>query len=174
MRLTRCAPLVAIAAGCGILLAGCTATAPSPKTTTSAAPVSPADIAAAKLAQNPTIPPGARPVNSLPGKEFANPSQVPACKGIGLKTLYWVAPGSITSVQDYLKTHPAPGFDAGNAGTETHGGTLVSASVSENFTGKVGKQAQVVYSIAPTVGGRIGIRLDAEVVPTDAPCTSAG
>jgi hypothetical protein len=173
MKLTPVAVLVAVAVGCGILLAGCTAATPGP-TKTSAPAVSSADLAAAKLLQNPTIPPGARPVDSLPGKEFASPSQIPVCKGIGLKTLFWVAPGTITSIEDFLKSHPASGFEAGNEGKETYGGTLVSASVFESYKGNVGKQAQVVYTIAPTDGGRIGIRLDAEVVPVGAPCTSAG
>jgi hypothetical protein len=154
-------------------LSGCTAATPAPSIPTTR-PVSSADADAAKLLEDPTIPPGARSVASLPGKEFASPSQMPGCQEIGLKTLYWVAPGSITSIADYLSSRPASGFERGNVGTAKLGGKLVSASVSESFMGKVGKQAKVVYTIAPTQNGRVGIRLDAEVVPVGAPCASAG
>jgi hypothetical protein len=161
----------------GVALAGCTSVPQARPTPRPSVHESAVDVVADSLIRNPILPPGAKSVASLAGKNFARPAQGPAmCTGTGDRALYWVVSGTIRSVADYLKTHTPRLFVYSGEGTsyrDTARSVLLTASILD-FRPGIGKQAQIVYTIAPTSSHRIGIRLDGEVVPVGASCGSAG
>ena len=124
------------------------------------------------------MPPAATQVSNLPGDQFSQPAMHPVCHPLYLKTTYWTSSLAGAATQDYLRAHPGPDLQVSGSGTGSDKGKATSWQImfkpkAATAGGNDGRSQQLlVYQIAPS-GSGVGIRIDAEVVPPDADCTSS-
>jgi hypothetical protein len=122
------------------------------------------------------VPPGSRPVPSLPGRAFDQPWEEPACFPLVDKSRLWEVAGDPQSVFSYLKAH-APTWIPYNSTGQVSG--QFSASTLEGYpTGPGWSSPSSAYQLDLTVAANghrsTGIRADGEVIPPGATCKSGG
>jgi len=151
-----------------VLTAGCTSTVhriasevgPSPAPT-----ADPNQLAAPKRARHlldllrPG--PGWVPVTSVPTPALMHETSVPASPDLVVATRFWTAPGPWAVADAWIAGHPPTGLTRGAIGSVGDRTGPVSRSVGY----QAGSRATaLVITTAPAPGGRVGVRVDAQVI----------
>ena len=161
-------------------LAGCTTTVPgaSPSTTSGPHPLNvllPDSSTKAKVMLNSIVlPPGSHRVPVLTQKGLRQPEQRPACHPLIDRSRFWTVRGTVGQVQSFLSSHPAKGTTTSAGGSFT-GPTDSGAFVVDVPVGQPsGDPPTIVVTFIGIGNGDVGIRADAEIVPSGARCVSSG
>jgi hypothetical protein len=125
---------------------------------------------AARMLAEIRIPAGSRAVRSLPGRQFAKPSQTPACNPLETATATWIVPMTPTRLTRFLTSHVPPSLFASIRGAATNGEPPVF-SFTDTPRHRSQNAVEFTYSHA---GDSTGLRIDAIVVPHDSACLSSG
>ena len=146
-----------------------------PATTNALIPVAAADTAAAALLDHVVTPEGSRTVPGIPGSPFSVPAALPECYPLIDQTRYWSIPGTPGQVDQYLRSHPAPGMTSLTTGQGTTQGVF-SYEIFEDppVASPAFTSQQLTLSIAASGTGTTGLRADAQIVPVGGGCDHPG
>lgn len=110
------------------------------------------------------VPPGSRRVSKPPQAQLGHSFLTIGCQPLAVNTEYWVAPGTNESVTAFLESHPVAGMSV--EGSSGPGGPLVLIEGPST-----GDRRMTTLAIRSAGGGKVGLRVDTEVVPAGAVCT---
>jgi hypothetical protein len=142
------------------------------------APGSTAEVQACQMLEAIVLPVGARQVQSLGGGVFSQPSSVPACDGLTVKTVYLEVPDDPLTVATYVGTHAPSWLPYGGPPTQESDNNVLYFAFAGSPTGvgwsRTPNPDAIAITIAAYGSGISGIRVDAQVVPPSASCVGTG
>jgi hypothetical protein len=132
--------------------------------------------AAAQLLRDVPVPPGERPVSHLTAALLQHPASSIGCTPLVDKARFMVISGTLQSVSTFLRRHHPERWAVQGSGGSVEGATgktsydvIYVPSVTAAAT-----QRELVVTYAAEGRGKVGIRVDAEVVPPGARCSTSG
>jgi hypothetical protein len=132
----------------------------------------PAERTAAQLLYKVPIPPGGRPVSHLAPDLLLHPASSIGCTPVIDKARFIVVNGTLQTVTSFLRSHHPQRWIVQGFGSSADGKTgKGSSDVTYAPLAKAeAVQPELVVTYAGDGIGRVGIRVDAEVVPPGARC----
>jgi hypothetical protein len=105
-------------------------------------------------------------VSSPPVPSLASPMSLPGTADLVDQYHLWTAPGTMAAVQAWMAAHPPTGSRQVGSGSSYQDGVLVESGVTYGYapTANEFSSRQVAVSFAPLPRGRVGVRVDAQVV----------
>jgi hypothetical protein len=136
----------------------------------------PAQRTAAQLLEEVPLPPGDRLESHLTWELLAHPASSIGCTPLVDKARLMVVSGTLQSVSTFLKRHHPPRWTVQGSGGSVDGATgNASRDVIYVPLGTAAApQPELVVTYAVEGKGKVGIRVDAEVVPPWARCSTSG
>ena len=127
----------------------------------------PAERTAAQLLHEVPLPPGDRPVSHLTSELLTHPASSIGCTPLVDKARLMVVSGTLQSVSTFLKRHHPQRWTVQGSGGSVDGSTgNASRDVIYVPLGTAAApQPELVVTYAVDGKGKVGIRVDAEVVP---------
>jgi hypothetical protein len=127
---------------------------------------------AADLLKEVPVPPGARPVSRMTSELLQHPAASIGCTPLVDKARFMMVYGTLQSVSTFLRSHHPERWAVQGSGGSVNGNTGNASSVviyAPSVTAAA-PQPDLVVTYAADGKGKVGIRVDAEVVPPDARC----
>jgi hypothetical protein len=112
-----------------------------------------------------TVPPDWTPASRPPAKFLDTPGQYPATSNLVDQYEWWTAHGTEGAVQGWIAAHPPKGSILNESGTLSAAG-FTSDTTSYAYPALANRfsSRQLVFEVGQVAGGRVGIRLDAQVI----------
>ena len=112
--------------------------------------------------------PGWRRVESAPVAILAKPFETPMTPELVQRTTFWVAPATWDDVDAYIKSDAVPGVVSGGAGSTSDHGVTTARGIDFGpvgfATGPGLRQQWLRFETAQLPDGRVGVRVDAQVI----------
>jgi hypothetical protein len=112
-----------------------------------------------------TVPPDWTPASRPPAKFLDTPGLYPATSNLVDQYEWWTTNGAQGAVQGWIVAHPPRGSTLNESGTLS-AGAFTSTTTSYAYRPVAGtfSSRQLVFEVGQVAGGRVGIRLDAQVI----------
>jgi hypothetical protein len=136
----------------------------------------PAERTAARLLHEVPLPPGHRTVSRLTSALPQHPASSIGCMPLVDKARVMVVRGTLQSVSTFLKRHHPERWTVQGSGGSVDGSTGNTSRdlIYVPLGTSAARQPELVVTYAADGKGRVGIRVDAEVVPPGARCSTSG